>query len=132
MINTSLAESDALIAKWLAYNFTDAEKRELKGRRLPPDGTEDTVTIGDRTVNTGIMWNPNICDKARIVGIIVYPTNDFGWRGRYSKDEETLISYYGLYPYYSDYVYLNTNRKAELIILADKIVDLESFKNKTY
>jgi len=134
---------DEIIAKWNGYGFTPTEKDSLKN---PKGGTNrvrsffKTKTVqqsilnvikGDKEVNINIEWLPTVLDKGKIVGPD-YPKNGiFASSTANRKTKEKYVEYYGANKKKDEYDSLNRDRKAELLSLADQIVEIEAQKGTT-
>ena len=132
---------DEIIAKWDGYSFTTAEKESLKN---PKGGTKrvrsffKTKTVqqsilnvikGDKEININIEWLPTVLDKAKIMPKDYPPSNVFG--GEAKKRREKYAEYYGSGKTKIDYDKLNRDRKAELLSLAQQIIEIEKQTGKT-
>jgi hypothetical protein len=132
---------DEIIAKWNGYGFTPTEKDSLKN---PKGGTKrvrsffKTKTVkqsilnvikGDKEVNINIEWLPTVLDKAKIMPKVYPPSNVFG--GESKSRKEKYAEYYGGGKSKIEYDTLNRDRKAELLSLADQIVEIEAQKGTT-
>ena len=132
---------DEIIAKWNAYRFTPAEKDSLKN---PKGGTKKvrsffkTKTVqqsilnvikGNKEVNINIEWLPTVLNKAKIHPKEYPPSNVFG--GEVRKRKELYAEYYGGGKKKIEYDALNRDRKAELLSLAEQILEIEAQKGVT-
>ena len=139
-IGTAGGEENALVARWQAYGFTASEKNYLKTNiRTSPapsplsnllNSNTNIVTIGGRGIYIGIQWAPDVCEKARVVGEL--NSSFFGLIGNVSVNRTKLIEYFGYGLSSTEYLQANNKRKAELLDLADKIVNLEKTSGKIY
>jgi hypothetical protein len=132
---------DEIIAKWDGYSFTSVEKESLKN---PKGGTKrvrsffKTKTVqqsilnvikGDKEININIEWLPTVLDKAKIHPKLYPTSNMFG--PVVKKTKEKYAEYFGSGKTKIDYDRLNRDRKAELLSLANQIVEIEEQKGKT-
>jgi hypothetical protein len=132
---------DEIIAKWNAYGFTPAEKDSLK---KPKGGTQKVngifgikttvkqsilnVVKGNKDININIEWLPTVLDKAKIVGTD-YPANSlFTLVSGGRKIQDKYKEYYGGGKSKDEYNTLNKDKKAELLSLAQQIVEIEAQK----
>lgn len=135
---------DEIIAKWNAYGFTPAEKTSLK---TPKGGTKKVsgifgirttvkqsilnVVKGNKDININIEWLPTVLDKAKIMNV-EYPKNGlYTLVGGGKKTQEKYKEYYGGGKSRDEYNNLNKDRKAELLSLAQQIVEIEAQKGTT-
>jgi len=125
--NTTAGGSNRIRAKWRAYGFNAVEAASLTDVARPaPDNTPNTVLVDGVAINTDIVWNPTVCTKARVVGVITTDLNLFGSTTTHTPEEQTLIDYFGIIGNPTDYARLNRERKADLLLLADRINDISN------
>lgn len=139
-------ESNILIGRWRSYDFTGTQKSFIKYSRLGvPHTTTSTVlfglvstanpnivTIEGKSYNVGLAWPPEICDKARFIGEI----SNGGFLSYFNGSAQTaqrvkLTEYFGILTM-PEWIKLNAQRKAELLHLADKILELERADGTVY
>jgi len=131
-INRAGFERAKLLNDWNSYGFTPQEKAEIKATTR---GRRPLIKVTDGTmIGIGaIRWSPRIVDKARVIIPYTEGPDSTGRRGFNEQRawRDKWQAYYGIGTN-TGRITLNQRRIAELLYLADKVVELERAEAKNY
>ena len=131
-INTAGLERTKLLNDWNSYGFTPQEKAEVKATAINR-APYINVAGGKQIGIGGVRWSPRIADKARVILPWTTNPNTLTGFGSIFTGNTALrlkwIEYYGQSPRRYE---MNKQRIAELLNLAQKVVELERAESKTY